>query len=158
LRFQFGAIRGGNGWDSFGNLLDDIKFTPFLACPATRSLSVGETETVDVSNLSYGIDQTLEIIGNASSSAAQFSKSGDRISFTPTSAGTYTIDYQMAMDFAGQTYTTASRITYNVTGSSDSDELASTGTTSGAQALGGMALVLTGALLLTFRRRTTVGK
>lgn len=156
LRFQFGAIRGGNGWDSFGNLLDDIKFTPFLACPATRSLTVGETETVDVSNLSYGIDQTLQIIGNASASASQFSKSGDRISFTPTRAGTYTVDYQMAMDFAGETYTTASRITYNVTGTSDSGELASTGTATWAQTLGGIALVVTGALLLAFRRRTAI--
>lgn len=116
LRFQFEAgstLYGG----AFGNLLDDIEFTPFIACPVTQTLQVGQTSTVDVaeSPASYGINQQLETIGNASTSISEFSTSATSVSFTPTSPGTFTVDYQVRMDVAGQILRAASRITYNVT-------------------------------------------
>lgn len=123
LRFQFGSVRGGNGWDSFGNLLDDIQFVPFLACPVTRSLQVGDTESIDVtgpvtqgssSMVSYGLRQSLDGIGNPTAPASEFSTSSNTVTFTPSQAGTFTVDYQVEMMFAGTSYTTASRITYEV--------------------------------------------
>jgi len=115
LRFQFEAgstLYGG----AFGNLLDDIEFTPFIACPLTETLQVGQTSTVDVTELpaSYGIHQQLEEIGNATASISEFSASSTSVSFTPSSAGTFTVDYQVRMDVAGQTLRAASQITYNV--------------------------------------------
>ena len=117
IRFQFEAIRGGFAWTDFGNLLDDIQLTPFYACPVTRSLHVGQTETVNTLNSTYGIDQSLDVIGNPTATPSEFSTSTNSVSFTPSQTGTFTVDYQMAMTFAGTTYNTASRITYNVSAS-----------------------------------------
>lgn len=117
IRLQFESITGGNGWPTFGNLLDDIQLTPFYACPVTRNLHVGQTETVNTLNTTYGIDQSLDVIGNPTASASEFNVSTNSVSFTPTQTGTFTVDYQMAMTFAGTTYNTASRITYNVSAS-----------------------------------------
>ncbi|MDF9809868.1 putative repeat protein (TIGR02543 family) [Aurantimicrobium minutum] len=117
MRFQFEAISGGNGWFTFGNLIDDIKFTPFLACPVVRNLYVGQTDTVDVSTTSYGLDQSLDVFGNNTAPSSEFVTSGNNISFTPTQVGTYTTDYQVQMSFAGVVYEAASQITYNVSAS-----------------------------------------
>ena len=117
MRFQFEAISGGNGWFTFGNLIDDIKFTPFLACPVTRNLYVGQTDTVDVSSTSYGLDQSFDVFGNNTAPTAEIGTSGNNISFTPTQSGTFTTDYQVQMSFAGVVYKAASQITYNVTAS-----------------------------------------
>lgn len=126
LRFQFESVQGGNGWQSFGNLLDDLSFTPFYACPVERTLYIGQTSAVDVTgsdgsgngtSISYGSGQALDAIGNATGNGvtlAQFSSTGNTVSFTPTNTGTFTVDYQVAMPFAGQNYFAASRITYNV--------------------------------------------
>lgn len=114
-RFQFEA--GPTMWGgAFGNLLDDIQFTPFIACPTTVSLQVGQTSTIDVgsSPMSYGIEQSLDQIGNTTASISEFSTSGNSISFTPSAAGTFTADYQLTMTVAGTTYTAASQITYVV--------------------------------------------
>lgn len=114
-RFQFEA--GSTMWGgAFGNLLDDIEFTPFIACPTTVALQVGQTSSIDVGDLpmSYGIAQRLDQIGNTTASITEFSTSGNTISFAPTAAGTFTTDYQLTMSVAGTVYTAASRITYVV--------------------------------------------
>lgn len=137
LRFQFEAANGA----SVGNLLDDIEFTPLYACPVLRELVLGETDTVDVtgrvepgssSYISYGLRHTLEATGNALGSASagglptvdatpEFSTSGDDVVFTPTKVGRYQIDYQVTMDFAGSSYSVASRIFYEVSSDGDGD-------------------------------------
>ncbi|WP_162784023.1 hypothetical protein [Aurantimicrobium sp. MWH-Uga1] len=123
MRLQFEAVAGGFGWTSFGNLLDDIQFTAFMACPVTQTLTVGQTAQIDVTGLqpnsssesvSYGIRQALSALGNTTAPSSQFATTGDVVSFTPTAAGTYTADYQVEMVFGGQTYSAASQITYVV--------------------------------------------
>lgn len=123
LRLQFESIRGGNGWATFGNLLDDIQFSALLACPVTKSLQVGQTASVDVTGplgasqtekVSYGVRQSLSALGNSNAPSSQFATSGNTVSFTPTQAGTFSVDYQVSMDFGGQTYSAASTINYVV--------------------------------------------
>jgi hypothetical protein len=123
MRLEFEAVTGGLGSTAFGNLLDDIQFTAFVACPVTQTLRVGETATLDVTGInpssnvervSYGIRQSLSAFGNTTASSSLFTTSGDSVSFSPSSAGTFTADYEVQMNFAGQTYSTASRITYVV--------------------------------------------
>lgn len=124
MRFQFQSVSAPWG-GAVGNLLDDIRFTPFLACPVTRNLHVGQTVNIDVTGsdggsngtaISYGLGQGLDAVGNITGGASddEFTTSGNIVSFTPDDAGTFTIDYQVTMPFGSQTYTAASRITYNV--------------------------------------------
>lgn len=123
MRLQFEAVSGAFGWTSFGNMLDDIQFTAFMACPASQSLTVGQTATLDVTgqqpgnpnlDVSYGVRQALSAIGNPTASASEFSTSGNVVSFTPSTPGNFSVDYEVEMNFGGQTYTAASRISYTV--------------------------------------------
>lgn len=126
VRFQFESVTGANGgaYPTVGNLLDDISFTPFFACPVVRTLYAGQTSTVDVTGsdggvgtkISYGVGHSLSAIGNLTGGAttSDFSQTGNAVSFTPRAAGTYTVDYQTQMTFAGAPYAAASQITYNV--------------------------------------------
>ena len=117
LRFQFGAVQGGPFGPSFGNLLDDIQFTMFIACPAARTLEVGQTVSIDVSQapLSYGIRQTLSGVSNSTAPAGEVQTSGNTVTFTPTAAGTYTADYTVQMNFGGTIYSKTAQLTYTVT-------------------------------------------
>lgn len=126
LRFQFQTTNYYSGWQTFGNLLDDLQFTPFAACPVTKNMHVGQTETVDVTGpiaqnssdlITYGLGHSLQTIGNTTAPASEFTTSGNSVSFTPSQTGTFSVDYQMVMNFGGQPYTVASRITYNVAAS-----------------------------------------
>lgn len=116
LRFQFQAVGGSPFGNAFGNLLDDIQFTVFLACPASRSLSVGQSVSINTSDapLSYGIRQELVGISNTTAPLSEFSTAGNTVTFTPTSPGTFTADYTMRMTFGGTTYSRSSTLTYVV--------------------------------------------
>lgn len=117
LRFELRAVGGTPYGNAFGNLLDDIQFTIFLACPATRSLQVGQSVSIDVSQapMSYGIRQSLTGVANSTAPAGEIQTLGDIVTFTPSSAGVFTADYTVAMNFGGQTYTKSALLTYNVT-------------------------------------------
>lgn len=116
LRFEFRAVGGTPYGNAFGNLLDDIQFTIFLACPATRALHVGQSVSIDVGQapMSYGIRQSLSGVANSTAPAGEIQTSGDIVTFTPSSAGVFTADYTVAMNFGGQTYTKSALLTYNV--------------------------------------------
>ena len=135
-RFLFissGANPGG------GNLLDDIDFTPFLACPVTRSVTFGTPDTlnaVTTTGVTYGIDQTITSITSASNpngSVGTATRSNNVITFTPTVAGnSQTVDYTTSMTFNGTTYTDEARITYNVSATVPASPTALTGTPNGS--------------------------
>lgn len=116
LRFQFEAVGGTPFGNAFGNLLDDIQFTVFLACPATRTLQVGESVSIDVGTapMSYGIRQSLVSVSNSTAPAGEIQSSGNTVTFTPSSAGTFTANYTMEMVFGGVTYTRSAQLTYVV--------------------------------------------
>lgn len=117
LRFEFRAVGGTPYGNAFGNLLDDIQFTILLACPATRSLQVGQSVSIDVSQapMSYGIRQGLTGVANSTAPTGEIQTSGDVVTFTPSAAGVYTADYTVSMNFGGQTYSKSALLTYNVT-------------------------------------------
>lgn len=117
LRFEFRAVGGTPFGNAFGNLLDDVNFTIFLACPATRSLQVGQSVAIDVGQapMSYGIRQALSGVANSTAPSGEIQTSGDTVTFTPSAAGVFTAEYTVAMNFGGQTYTKSALLTYNVT-------------------------------------------
>ena len=118
-RFLFLSLQSPSAGS--GNLLDDVVFTPFLACPVTRTVTFGTPDVLNVvstSGVTYGISQSLTNSTSASNpngSAGSVSRSGNEITFTPVSAGnSQTVDYTASMTFSGTTYTDEARITYNV--------------------------------------------
>jgi hypothetical protein len=124
----------------FGNLLDDITFTPFLACPVTRTVTFGTPDVLNVvstSGVTYGINQSLTNSTSASNpngSAGTVSRSGNEITFTPVSAGNaQTVDYTASMTFSGTTYTDEARITYNVSATVPGAPTSLSATPSGTQ-------------------------
>jgi hypothetical protein len=52
-RFGFVSLSSANGNSAMGNLLDDIQFTPLVACPATINVVSGRTFNVDPFNLDH---------------------------------------------------------------------------------------------------------
>ena len=135
-RFLFTSSGSANG--GYGNLLDDIEFTPFLACPVTRAVTFGTPDSfnaVTTDGVTYGIDQTISAITSASNSngsAGTATRNGNTISFTPTAAGSgQTVDYTASMTFSGTNYTDEARITYNVSATVPAAPTALSATTSG---------------------------
>jgi hypothetical protein len=137
-RFIFLSIAAAT--DGYGNLLDDVEFTPFLACPVTRTVTFGTPDTlnaVTTAGVTYGIDQTITSITSASNpngSAGTVSRSENEITFTPVSAGnSQTVDYTASMTFSGTTYTDEARITYNVSATVPGAPTSLSATPSGTQ-------------------------
>jgi hypothetical protein len=118
---RFLILNEASPTDGFGNFLDDVQFTPFMACPVTRTLTFGNSDSLNVvteNGATYGSSQTLTSITTATNpngSAGTASRSGNQVSFTPVAAGNgQYVDYTASMTFLGTTYTDESRITYNV--------------------------------------------
>lgn len=171
MRLQFEAVSGAFGWTSFGNMLDDIQFTALMACPASQTLTVGQSASLDVTgrlpgsnslDMSYGVRQSLAALGNPTAPASEFSTNGNTVTFTPTNAGNFSVDYEVSMNFGGQTYAVASRINYSVLADpnapvapadSGSTPLASTGFPVLPGILSGSVLILLGLGLVAWRRR-----
>ena len=137
-RFMFLSIASATA--GYGNLLDDVSFTPFLACPVTRSVTFGTPDVLNVvtaSQVTYGINQSLASVtsaSNPSGSAGSVSTSGNSITFTPTSAGnSQVVDYTATMTFSGTTYNDEARITYNVSATVPGAPTSLSATPSGTQ-------------------------
>lgn len=118
-RFAFAAI---NGSGSVGNLLDDIVFSPLIACPATLTVPVGKQVTINP----FDIDSSGNPLGNdlidsygwsdafvsetITAANGSVSRSSSRsISYTaPSSVGSDTISFQIRNpqgDSSRSTYT-----------------------------------------------------
>ena len=123
---------------SLGNFLDDIVFTPFLACPSTRSITFGSTNTFDVTSagITYGTNPSLTQVSNVTNPngvAGTATRSDNNISFTPMTAGNgQTLDYTIQSTHAGSTFTDEARITYNVSATVPATPTALTGTPNGS--------------------------
>ena len=137
-RFLFLSLQSASAGS--GNLLDDVVFTPFLACPVTRTVTFGTPDVLNVvstSGVTYGISQSLTNSTSASNpngSAGSVSRSGNEITFTPVSAGnSQTVDYTASMTFSGTTYNDEARITYNVSATVPGSPTSLSATPSGTQ-------------------------
>ncbi|MFZ9789767.1 MAG: fibronectin type III domain-containing protein [Candidatus Nanopelagicales bacterium] len=118
-RFLFVSFNPNSGGS--GNLLDDIIFEPFLACPTTRNVTFGTPDSLNVltsDGVTYGAGHSLSSTQNAtnpSGSVGTVSSTSSTITYTPTAAGNaQTLDYTISVTSDGTTYTDESRITYNV--------------------------------------------
>jgi len=122
-RFAFAATAGTS---SGGNLLDDIQFSPLIACPATLSVIAGRQVTINSFDIdgdgnplandiidSYGwTDAFLTETLTATAGTIARSNSNRSISYTaPSTAGSQTINFQIANP---QGDTSRSRYTINV--------------------------------------------
>ena len=124
--FRFTASAGSSG---VGNLLDDIQFSPLIACPATFSVVAGRTVLINPFDLNLNrntarLDTTdslgwndafvSETISVTSGSATRTSYEGVTnrgINYTaPTTTGTYQMDFTLTNSY-GDTSTSAYMIT-----------------------------------------------
>jgi len=126
-RFIFESVSGAIG-TSVGNYLDDIVFSPLIACPATFSVIKGRTTTINPFDLdgdgvtdsgdSYGWSDATISASNLSASAGTVTRTtiggvaNRGISYTaPDSTGTRTIDFTITNPDGD---TSNSRLTINV--------------------------------------------
>jgi len=137
-RFLFVSLQSSSAGG--GNLIDHVQFTPFLACPVTRSVTFGTPDVLNVvtaSQVTYGINQSLASVtsaSNPSGSAGTVSTSGNSITFTPTSAGnSQVVDYTATMTFNGTTHNDEARITYDVSATVPGAPTSLSSTPSGTQ-------------------------
>ena len=135
LFISFNPSTGGSG-----NLLDDVVFTPFLACPLTVEMTFGNTNSLNVitqSGVSFGVGHSLSSVtssNNPNGSSGTVSTSGNIISFTPLTAGNnQTVDYTISTSSLGTTYTDEARITYNVSATVPGSPTSLNATASGSQ-------------------------
>ena len=137
-RFLFVSFVPNSGGS--GNLLDDVIFEPFLACPVERSVTFGTPDSLNVlttDGVTYGAGHSLSSTQNAtnpSGSVGTVSSSSSTITFTPNTAGSnQTLDYTISVTSTGTTYTDEARITYNVSATVPGAPTSLSATPSGSQ-------------------------
>ena len=95
-RFRFEADGGG----SFGNLLDDIQFTPTLACPDTTSIIVNRSViNFDpmANDLRPNTGNSITVVSVTGSGTATVN--GTNLQLSSTTAGSYTVRYRLTNSF-----------------------------------------------------------
>jgi hypothetical protein len=117
-RFAFVSVSVSSGNNSVGNLIDEINFSPLIACPATFSVVAGRTTLINPFDLNLngntnGIDSTdslgwdnafvSDTLSVTSGTVARTSYDGvtnRAINYTaPTATGTYQMDFTIANSF-----------------------------------------------------------
>jgi hypothetical protein len=117
-RFAFVSVSVASGNTSVGNLIDEINFSPLIACPATFSVVAGRTTLINPFDLNLngntnGIDSTdslgwdnafvSETLSVTSGTVARTSHNGvtnRAINYTaPATTGTYQMDFTIANSF-----------------------------------------------------------
>jgi len=95
-RFRFEADGGG----SFGNLLDDIQFTPTLACPDTTSIIINRS-AINFDPIANdrrpNTGNSITVVSITGSGTATVS--GTNLQLSSTTAGTYTVRYRLTNSF-----------------------------------------------------------
>jgi hypothetical protein len=90
-RFSFEGVGGG----SQGNLLDNIVFTPTIACPDTTTIISGRSAVSfnAVSNDYFPTDSTVTVVSITGTGNATVS--GTNLSLSSSSSGSYTVRYRI---------------------------------------------------------------
>lgn len=90
-RFSFEGVGGG----SQGNLLDNIVFTPTIACPDTTSIISGRSAVNfnAVSNDYFPTSSTVSVVSVTGSGSATVS--GTNLALSSSSTGSYTVRYRI---------------------------------------------------------------
>jgi hypothetical protein len=95
-RFQFEAVGGG----SFGNLLDDIQFTPTLACPDETSVIVNRsavTFSPIANDFRPNTGNALTVVSTTGTGTATVN--GTNLQLSSTTVGSFTVRYRLTNSF-----------------------------------------------------------
>jgi hypothetical protein len=95
-RFQFEAVGGG----SFGNLLDDIQFTPTLACPDETSVIVNRsavTFSPIANDRRPNTGNALTVVSTTGTGTATVN--GTNLQLSSTTVGSFTVRYRLTNSF-----------------------------------------------------------
>jgi hypothetical protein len=111
----------------YGNLIDDVRFTVFRACPITVKIIEGRTSTFNVKNNEQDGNSYLYLAPSGSTLSSVYSipsglnlsisssnNSGSVLSISSSTRGIATASYQISYTFGGTTYTSSSTISVEV--------------------------------------------
>lgn len=113
--------------DGFGNLIDDVRFTTYSACPITVRIVAGRTSNFVIrnneqssNNFSYygpagaAINQISSISTGLTATFTNDTNTSSTFVLSASNTGTYTANYRVSYGFNGTTYFSASTITVEV--------------------------------------------
>jgi hypothetical protein len=129
-RFLFGNV--GNAGS--GNLIDDVRFTTYSACPITVRIVAGRTSNFVVRNVeqdtsaiqvfgstfryyapaSAEISTLSEVSTGLTASVANAANTSSTFTLSASEVGTYSANYRISYVFNGITYTSTSTLTVEV--------------------------------------------
>jgi hypothetical protein len=117
-RFAFVSVSVASGNTSVGNLIDDINFSPLIACPATFSVVAGRTTLINPFDLNLNgntnaidstdslgwdnafVSETLTVTSGTVARTSHNGVSNRAINYTaPSTTGTYQMDFTIANSF-----------------------------------------------------------
>lgn len=124
-RFLFQNVQSPDS--GYGNLIDDVRFTTFSACPITVSVIAGRTSNFVIQNseqtsvnpryfgpLGTTVNSLSSIPNGISISVSNVVNTSSTFSILSNSVGTYNANYRISFPFGGSTYTSTSTLTVNV--------------------------------------------
>jgi hypothetical protein len=124
-RFLFNNVTSPT--NGYGNLIDDVRFTTYTACPISVTIVAGRTSNYLVRNneqsstnfqyyapQSAAIDNLSSISSGLSASVLSTSDTSSAISLGASTTGTYSLNYTIRYSFGGTTYNSVSTMTVRV--------------------------------------------
>jgi len=129
-RFLFGNV--GNAGS--GNLIDDVRFTTYSACPITVRIVAGRTSNFVIRNVEQDTS-TTQVLGSTfryyapesatvgtlsgvatglTASVSNIANTSSTFTLSASEVGTYSANYRISYVFNGTTYTSTSTITVEV--------------------------------------------
>ena len=125
VRFLFNNVTSPAA--GYGNLIDDVRFTTYSACPISVRIIAGRTSNFVIRNneqdstnfLYYGPQATTVsalsgVATGLTASVTNQSNSSSTFSLTASTTGTYSANYQISYTFNSQTYTSTSTLSVTV--------------------------------------------
>jgi len=111
----------------YGNLIDDVRFTTYSACPISVTIVAGRNSNYVVRNNEQSstnfqyyapqaavIDNLSSISAGLSASVLSTSDTSSAVSLSASTTGTYTANYTIRYSFGGTTYNSISTLTVRV--------------------------------------------
>lgn len=118
----------------YGNLIDDVRFTTYSACPMTVRIVAGRASSFQIRNIEqdtsatkilgstfryYGpagaqLDTVSAVSTGLTVSLSNVANTSSAFALSASSVGTYSLNYRVAYTFSGTTYTSTSTLTVEV--------------------------------------------
>lgn len=124
-RFLFSNVTSPS--NGYGNLIDDVRFTTYTACPISVTIVAGRNSNYLVRNNEQSstnfqyyapqaavIDNLSSISSGLTASVLSTSDTSSAISLSASNTGTYSTNYRIRYTFGGTTYNSISTLTVRV--------------------------------------------